>query len=36
MHPTISYHLTRTRIASPHHQARRDALARAARRRQAG
>jgi hypothetical protein len=36
MHPTISYHLTRTRIASLHHQARRDVLARAARRRHTG
>jgi len=36
MHPTISYHLSRTRIASLYHQARRDALARAARRRQTG
>jgi hypothetical protein len=36
MHPTISYHPTSARIASLHHPARRDALARAARRRQTG
>jgi hypothetical protein len=32
MHPTISYELAQARIADLHHQARRDALGRAARR----
>jgi len=36
MHPTLSYHLAQARTADLRHRARRDALARAARRARPG